>query len=678
MRRGINSLLLHLAFIAVILALLVPFSALSCRAEDIPSSQADDFSVTLSTPPYVRFGDTFFARLTIYNHRDTELTFNSTMIVEGLTLRSDATRQTRVPADSEREVEWEMTTEAASVAHLAVQVTAVETAAENPGQDGSEEPHVSAACEAKLSVLPGGAQQRLEQRGRLWVREWLVSHLNYRAEQVNSLLWISPSVLAMLLKDYRQWAETPCQNNLQAANLLLVTSALWQALTQAGASEVSEMESIRADLNRAAEYLMARQNPDGGWGWWPGDVSRPLHTAQVLHALFEAEENGLVDMRENQRSLGLEALRRYWESAADMDLQAYLLYVMSRRRSDDEGLDTYKLWWDRRKLSTPGLAYLGLALDNLDALPEHRRSDLLNMLQQRASHTEHFVWWPTPVGRGDMPGGDRYGTAVALQALLRWTPTAEAVGRSLDWLLRTDSSPDEVIDFAAAQVFVTLAQARQSQEPLSEGVVRVALEGVPVFESAVNNRDLLKVHEIVLQDLRPGSNWIEILLEWPGPLYFDWTLDYILSDGELDAAHSADGIKLRRNYLDIETDKPASSFRVGQFVLTELEAQTDKPGYDVVIEDALPAGLRPVVGSLKVDGLEHSGLELGARGDVARFYLTELPAGLHTFTYLQRAETPGRFLAMPATAYLLHNPARWGQSAGAQIIVQEDVSKSGL
>jgi uncharacterized protein YfaS (alpha-2-macroglobulin family) len=79
-----------------------------------------------------------------------------------------------------------------------------------------------------------------------------------------------------------------------------------------------------------------------------------------------------------------------------------------------------------------------------------------------------------------------------------------------------------------------------------------------------------------------------------------------------------------------------------------------------------------------VDGLEHSGLELGARGDVARFYLTELPAGLHTFTYLQRAETPGRFLAMPATAYLLHNPARWGQSAGAQIIVQEDASKGGL
>lgn len=670
MRMGISSLLLRLAPIAIVLTLLFPFPGLSCRAEGRLSSQADDFSVTLSTPPFVRFGDTFLARLTIYNHRDVELTFNLTAIVEGLALRSDAAQQTRVPAESEREVEWEMTTAAASVAHVTVQVAAADTPAENPSQDGDKEPNVSAVCEATLSVLPGGAQQRLEQRGRLWVREWLVSHLNYRAEQVNSLLWISPSVLAMLLKDYRQWAEMPCQNNLQAANLLLVTSALWQALTQADASEVSEMDSIRGDLNRAAEYLLARQNPDGGWGWWPGDVSRPLHTAQVLHALFEAEGTNMVDMRESQEALGLKALHRYWESVADMDLQAYFLYVMSRGRGEGTNLDAYKLWWDRRKLSTPGLAYLGLALDNLNALPEHRRADLLTMLELRASHTEHFVWWPTPVGRGDVPGGDRYGTAVALQALLRWAPTAEPVGRSLDWLLRTDSSPGEVIDFAAAQVFVTLARARQSQEPLSKGIVRVALEGVPVFEGAVNNRDLLKVHEIVLQDLRPGSNWIEILLEWLGPLYFDWTLDYILSDGELDEARSADGIKLRRTYLDIDSDKPASSFKVGQFVLTKLEARTDNPGYDVVIEDALPAGLRAVVGSLKVDGLEHSDLELGVHGDVARFYLTELPAGDHTFTYLQRAETPGRFLAMPATAYLLHDPARWGQSAGAEITVR--------
>jgi len=673
MKGALNSLVRRLASVALILTMAIPQAAAACPLTE--EMNADDFSVALSAPSFVRFGDTFFVRLMVYNHKDQELALHSTLTAEGLKVEGDVTQQTRTPAGSEGEVAWQVTTTDASVAHLAVEVTGEQAADESLdgglNEGDSETPLVSAAVEARLAVLPGGEQQRVEQRGRLWVREWLVSHLNYGARQVNSLLWISPSMLAMLLRDYTHWAEAPCQNNAQAANLLLITSALWEALIQAGASEAPELESIHADLQRAAGYLMARQNPDGGWGWWAGDISRPWHTALALHSLFEAEATGQVDMPASQEMAGLEMLRRQWESSADSDLRAYLLYVISQRRFDDNGLDTYRLWWDRHKLSTPGLAYLGLALDNMDALPEHRRADLLSTLRLRASQTEHFVWWPTPVGLGDMPGGDHYGTAVALQALLHWSPAEELVGRGLDWLLRTGSSPGEVIDFADAQVFVTLAQARYSQEPSSEGVVRVALEGVPVFEGAVNNRDLFKVHEISLQDLRPGSNWIEILLEWPGPLYFDWTLDYVLSDGELDAAHSADGISLQRTYLDAETEAPASSYTVGQFVVIRLEAQTETPCYDVVIEDALPAGFRPVMGSLKVEGLEHSGLEVSEHGDTVRFYLTELPTGVHTFTYLQRAETPGRFLATPAVAYMLYNPARWGQSAGQEITVEQ-------
>ena len=636
------------------------------------TSTADDVSVTLSAPPFVRFGDTFSIRLTVYNQQDTELVLDSTLIATGLEVKGGAAQQMRVPPNSEGEVNWQATTADESVAHLNVQVTRAEPEtglwrdAKPSGYQDANSTH-----EATLAVLPGGAQQLVEQRGRLWVREWLVSHLNYRATQVNSLVWISPSMLAMLLKDYTRWVETSYQNNAQAANLLLVTSALWDAFSQAGAQDILEAQSVRTDLSRAAEYLIAQQNPDGGWGWWPGDASRPLHTAQALDALFEAEAIGLMDMPATQETMGLDALRQYWESADDMDLQAYLLYVISQRRFDDKGLDTYELWWNRRKLSTPGLTYLGLALDNMNALPEHRKTDLLNALKRRASQTEHFVWWPTPNGLGEIPGGDRYGTAVALQAFLRWSPSEELVGRSLDWLLRTGSSPGEVIDCATTQVFVTLARAKRSQEPQSEGVVRVALEGIPVFEGTVNNLDLFKVHEISLQDLRPGSNWIEILLEWPGPLYFDWTLEYILSDGELDEARSAGGITLKRSYLSTETETPSSSYTIGQFVLTWLETSTEKHLYNVVIEDSLPAGFRPVTGSLKVADLEHSGLEPSAQGDVVRFYLPELPAGTHTFTYLQRAEIPGRFLAMPAIAYLIHNPARWGQSAGEQITVHQ-------
>ena len=625
------------------------------RAEDSDDpapTPSDDLSVQLNCPSFLRSGDSFLPRVVLYNHLDSELQVGSTLTAEGLTIEGSRSQYVSIPAEAETVLTWEAITDEAPTAHLVVRIK---------GENGEVSEEVS------LPILPSGAQQRVEQRGRVWVREWLISHLNHRATQLNSLILISPSMLAMLLKDYAQWEGIPYKNNDQAANLLLVTTALWKAFTQAGAQDIPEAQPVRTGLIRAAQYLMEQQNTDGGWGWWTGDDSRLLQTAQVLHALFEAEATGLVDIPTVKETMGLEAVRSYWVSEEDQDLRAYLLYVISQRRFDDKGLSTHELWWDRRRLSTPALAYLGMALDNMNALSPHRKADVLASLKRRASQTEHFVWWPAPEGRGDLPGGDRYGTAVALQVFLRWSDSEELVGRSFDWLLRTGTSPTERIDFATAQSIVTLAQAKRSQEPLSEGVVRVALEGVPVFEEKANNQDLLKVHEISLQDLQPGSNWIEILLEWPGPLYFDWTLQYILADGELDEAHSSGGIILKRQHFKPEVEEPSQKYETGKFILVRLEAETEEDLYHVVIEDSLPAGCRPVMGSLKGEGLEHSGLETSMHGDQVRFFLPELPKGNHTFTYLLRAETPGRFLSMPARAYLAHNTSRWGQSAGEEI-----------
>ena len=203
----------------------------------------------------------------------------------------------------------------AAQAHLTVEVRESEiTASSWRDTEPLDRENAVSTYEATLAVLPGGAQQVLEQRGRLWVREWLISHLNYRATQVNSMVWISPSMLAMLLKDYARWAETSCQNNVQAANLLLITSALWDAFVQSGAQDIPEAQDVQADLYRAAEYLMAQQNLDGGWGWWPGDISRPLHTAQALDAVLDLARSGelasTLPVVRDERIGELEAARR--------------------------------------------------------------------------------------------------------------------------------------------------------------------------------------------------------------------------------------------------------------------------------------------------------------------------------------------------------------------------------
>lgn len=54
-------------------------------------------------------------------------------------------------------------------------------------------------------------------------------------------------------------------------------------------------------------------------------------------------------------------------------------------------------------------------------------------------------------------------------------------------------------------------------------------------------------------------------------------------------------------------------------------------------------------------------------GDRVTFFITEMPAGRRTLTYLARATRPGVFVVMPAEAYAMYDPSRWGRSASDRV-----------
>jgi uncharacterized protein YfaS (alpha-2-macroglobulin family) len=52
------------------------------------------------------------------------------------------------------------------------------------------------------------------------------------------------------------------------------------------------------------------------------------------------------------------------------------------------------------------------------------------------------------------------------------------------------------------------------------------------------------------------------------------------------------------------------------------------------------------------------------------FFITEMSAGKHEFTYFVRATQDGRFVAMPAEAYAMYDLATWGRSGSAEVVIE--------
>jgi hypothetical protein len=106
--------------------------------------------------------------------------------------------------------------------------------------------------------------------------------------------------------------------------------------------------------------------------------------------------------------------------------------------------------------------------------------------------------------------------------------------------------------------------------------------------------------------------------------------------------------------------------------LIEVELTIDsKNDYEyILLEDPKPAGFEPAE---VVSG--YDGNELGAyvefRDTRTCFFCRALARGQHSVTYRLRAESPGRFAALPASISAMYAPELRGNSDEVKLIVGE-------
>ena len=180
-----------------------------------------------------------------------------------------------------------------------------------------------------------------------------------------------------------------------------------------------------------------------------------------------------------------------------------------------------------------------------------------------------------------------------------------------------------------------------------------------------------------------------------GRLYYRLGLRY--APKNLDLEPSDHGFTVERSYegiddpADVKRDKDGTwRIRLGAKVRAKIMMVAPARRYHVALTDPLPAGLEPLNPALAVTAAAPPGAPGGAsprrgrgwwwrgtwyqhqnlRDNRAEAFSSLVWAGVHSYSYVASATTPGTFVVPPAKAEEMYQPETFGRSASAKVIIE--------
>ncbi|MDR7417847.1 MAG: MG2 domain-containing protein [Armatimonadota bacterium] len=449
--------------------------------------------------------------------------------------------------------------------------------------------------------------------------------------------------------------------------------------------------SLPADIPHMVRDGMTRlyrlQHGTGGWGWWEFDDDDPWMTAYALYGLAVAKAEGYpvrTYVLEQAQKAALELVR-----GASPDTQMFLLYAVALSGGDVKAVRSHRAAWNARlrDLGSQGVAYAAL-LDRLLGA-DHRPA--IAELGRRAVTKDGTVHWPARAAtqwNRDWDWNDRMATAVALRAILTVNPRDPRVGGILRWMMRhrTDAYWGSTRDTAWILAALTDDLRRHGGAGELTGEIRVRLNG-QVVETVRVTPEMAAGPDHVLTlpaaALRPGDNTLALeRTGGGGRVFYTVQLRQVVGMEEIPEA-SSKGIRVAREYLRIvpktvgadewslQTEPSGNQLRQGDRVLVRLTIATTEPLAYLLIEDPFPAGFEVTErGSAEMDEWHYWWASTDVRDDRIVFFIRSLKPGTHTIEYNLRAQTPGRYQALPAVLQGMYNPERRAESAGARVVIK--------
>jgi uncharacterized protein YfaS (alpha-2-macroglobulin family) len=473
---------------------------------------------------------------------------------------------------------------------------------------------------------------------------------------------------------------------------------------------------VRAMALAGLRRLAAMQVADGGWGWfsgygersWPHTTLVVVHGLQAAAAAGERLPDGMLERGiawlEGWQEAEVARLRNArlrigdWKERAD-ELDALGFAVLADAGKEQAAMREY-LVRDRAQLAPAGIAQLGLGLQRLG-----RREDLgaaLRNLEQylvedaenqtawlRLPGSSWWYWW----------GSETETLAAYLQLLARTDPKGARAAGLAKYLLNNrknatywNSTRDTALCIEALAEFL-----RASGEDRPDMTVEILLDGARKKEVRITGDELFALDNALVIEgaaLGAGRHTLAVRRRGAGPLYANAYLgtfsleEFIAKAGlevrvdravfklvraDRDVAVSGDrgqAVRQRAERFERVALRDGDELASGDLVEIELTIESKNDYEYLIVEDWKAAGLEPVDVRSGYTG-DGVGAYLELRDERAAFFLRRLPRGTTSVSYRLRAETPGKFSALPATVAAMYAPELRGNSDEIRLRVTE-------
>ena len=473
---------------------------------------------------------------------------------------------------------------------------------------------------------------------------------------------------------------------------------------------VFDEEELSRMVKDGVKTLTDQQISDGGWGWFSGwgEKSYPHTTCVVVHGLQVARANDVaivpgvlergVNWLKSYQALQVQYLKNFENKTKDVPqkqyadaLDAFCYMVLIDGEVDNTEMRD-RLYRDRIQLPVYAKSMFGLALEKvkdkekLDMILQNIEQFLVQDVENETAYLklpQENQWWC-------WYGSEVEANAYYLKLLSKTEGKGERAPRLVKYLLNNrkhatywQNTRDTAV---CVESFAEFVKQSGEQEPAL--TVEVWIDGEKKKEVEINKDNLFTYdNKFVLEgkDVKDGMHEIEIKRRGKGPIYFNayltnFTLEDHITKAGLEVKVNRKYYKLtpvdkqikvqgsRGQALNQKVEKyergelkEGDTLKSGDLVEIELEIDSKNDYEYIMFEDMKAAGFETV--DLKSGYNSNSlGAYMELRDNRVTFFVRALARGKHSVSYRMRAETPGKFSALPTKASAVYAPELKGNS----------------
>ena len=679
----------------------LPDSLTTWRATAIANSKDSEFGqaeqkvtvsknllVRLITPRFLVENDEVVIMGIVHNYLNKAVEAEVSLEGEGVELLSPRIVKVAILPGEKADVEWNVRAVKPGEAKFTVKALTTEE---------------SDAVLMKIPLLPHGVKVVDAKAGSTEEKLELKFNLLENASKESAVLRLNlaPSLAGTLIDALEYLAAYPYGCIEQTMNRFIPNAVVQASLKEFGIRN-GELEKQLPDMMKEGfKKIYDYQHKDGGWGWWKDDRTKPLMTALVVYGLSLADKAGYKVDRAKLLD-GSFMLKNQLMKISNPNQRVFILFALSEA---DVKMNYFvnRLFEKRDKLDNYSQALLAITLCKHDE--KEKAKIILESLEKTAEVHETYVYWKGKRA-GSWSDNPVETTAYAVQAFLLIDPENPIVEKAVRYLTlsRRGRCWHSTKDTAAA-VLAVMEYAKITKEMDPDFDAILYLNGRKLKEIKFTKADIATggmTLNITGEDLKTGENIVTVEKSGRGKAYLTGTLTSYLKTKRAKAY--AKGFKVKRKYYlvakrtekEIKAEKKRrerynSNYYYGNdyidynrygyygnhgrnpaeklIPLNEKEIIKLKPqdvvevslfvvgktGMEyVMVEDMKPAGCEFVRDEGNKWRYRNGQSEF--RDDRAVFFMDEMWRKSHNFRYRLRAETPGEFRVLPATASQMYFP----------------------